>query len=179
MKFGILLMATAAAMLVTAACRTTPNSVAAASQAPIPTTVGPVPGGVSEVKPRMNPYTGNPSLCRRVCGFSTGTTAQAVTVVMRAEAWDQAFETRCGSTAIATTRSLTRSHRGAPRVCPPGEPRSPRTRFGNWLPTSNPCGHPRSRIRPLNQRMRTWVPPPAASRTPLKRRLRRTRSRAD
>ena len=59
MKFGILLMATAFAMLVTAACSTTPNSVAAASQAPIPTTVGPVPGGVSEVKPRMNPYTDN------------------------------------------------------------------------------------------------------------------------
>jgi cytochrome c oxidase cbb3-type subunit 3 len=60
MKFGILLIATAAATLVTAACNTTPNSVAAASEAPIPTTVGPVPGGISEVKPRMNPYTGNP-----------------------------------------------------------------------------------------------------------------------
>ena len=59
MKFGILLIATAAATLVTGACRTTPNSVAAASQAPIPTTVGPIPGGVSEAKPRMNPYTGN------------------------------------------------------------------------------------------------------------------------
>jgi cytochrome c oxidase cbb3-type subunit 3 len=59
MKFGILLIATVAATLVTTACRTTPDSVAAASQAPIPTTVGPVPGGVSEVKPRMNPYAGD------------------------------------------------------------------------------------------------------------------------
>ena len=59
------------------------------------------------------------SLCRMVGGFSTGTTAPAATVVTRAEAWVQAFETRCGSTAIATTRSLTPSRRGAPTGMPP------------------------------------------------------------
>jgi cytochrome c oxidase cbb3-type subunit 3 len=60
MNFNIVLIATAAAAFIMTGCSTTPNSVAAASEAPIPTTVGPVPGSVSEVKSRMNPYSGNP-----------------------------------------------------------------------------------------------------------------------
>ena len=81
MQFGILLIATAFAALMTAACSTAPNSVAAASQAPIPTTVGPVPGGVSDVN------LADESLCRRSGGSAGWTAAFQLVQLLRLSRW--------------------------------------------------------------------------------------------
>ena len=47
-------------LLLGAGCRNEPRSVAAGEQPPIPTTVGPVPGAVSMVHQRTNPFTNDP-----------------------------------------------------------------------------------------------------------------------
>ncbi len=60
MRMNVVLALTLAAVSVMTGCHGDAKSVAAASEAPIPTAVGPVPGGVSLLHPRLNPYTGNP-----------------------------------------------------------------------------------------------------------------------
>jgi cytochrome c oxidase cbb3-type subunit 3 len=60
MRPNILLFATAAIVLSTAACRSTSKSAATGSEAPIPTAVGPIPGGISAVNTRLDPYASDP-----------------------------------------------------------------------------------------------------------------------
>jgi cytochrome c oxidase cbb3-type subunit 3 len=57
---NVALAFTLAAVGVMTGCHSDAKSVAASSEAPIPTAVGPVPGGVSLLQARLNPYTGNP-----------------------------------------------------------------------------------------------------------------------
>ncbi len=59
MRTNMLLALTFASALVTTGCHGDAKSVASGSEAPIPTAVGPVPGGVSLLRPRLNPYAGN------------------------------------------------------------------------------------------------------------------------
>lgn len=60
MRPRILLFVTLLATLMVAACRTAPESVAASSEAPVPAAVGPIPGGVTQVNHRTNPYANDP-----------------------------------------------------------------------------------------------------------------------
>jgi cytochrome c oxidase cbb3-type subunit 3 len=60
MRRDILFFSIALTLVVTVACRNTSKSAAASAEAPIPTTVGPIPGGMSQPQNRQNPYTGDP-----------------------------------------------------------------------------------------------------------------------
>lgn len=60
MRHPLLLLAAITAMMTTAGCRSTTKSAALGSQAPLPTNVGPVPGGVSAVHHRSDPYLTDP-----------------------------------------------------------------------------------------------------------------------
>ncbi len=62
MRAPAFLLAVAATALMTAGCHNGPGSRSAAEGAavPVPTTVGPVPGGVETAHYRMNPYTNDP-----------------------------------------------------------------------------------------------------------------------
>lgn len=55
-----LLAVVAASCLFAAGCNGGSSSVAASSAAPVPTTVGPVPGAMSEPPHRTNPFAGDP-----------------------------------------------------------------------------------------------------------------------
>lgn len=60
MRFPVLLLASVTVMMMGAGCHSSPKSAALGSAAPIPTNVGPIPGGVDVVHHRTDPYLTDP-----------------------------------------------------------------------------------------------------------------------
>ncbi len=60
MRLTVLISTTAVTLLLTTGCRYEPRSAAAASEAPIPTSVGPVPGAGKPVNLPVDPYINDP-----------------------------------------------------------------------------------------------------------------------